>query len=131
MNCTLKRCLAYVLLSKNLIYDNVDQMLRLNYSCYLHRRRQRGHREGPPPPEMEKNCCRKMKLFPKALFLATTFQKIVKNSIFLLNFHQKFTKFSQNFPTNCLFRPNARKINSLFVKLFEKYSKIMHFLQFT
>ena len=32
-----------------------------------------------PPPEIEKNCCRKMVLFPKALFLATTFPKLAKN----------------------------------------------------
>ena len=54
------------------------------------------HRERPPPPEIEKNCCRKMMLFPKALFLATTFQKVAKNSIFLLNFYQKFSKFPNN-----------------------------------
>ena len=33
-----------------------------------------------------------MVLFPKALFLATTFPKVGKNSIFLLNFYQKFSK---------------------------------------
>ena len=32
---------------------------------------------------------RKSMLFPMALFLATTFPKIAKNAIFLLNFHQK------------------------------------------
>ena len=54
---------------------------------------------GGTPLGTEKNCCRKMMLFPKALFLATTFTKIVKNSIFLLNFNQKLSKISQNFPT--------------------------------
>ena len=88
------------------------------------------NRERPPPPEMEKNCCRKMILFPKALFLATTFPKIVKNSIFLLNFYQKFSKISQNFPKIRIFRPNTRKINAWFVKFFEKYAKIMHYLLF-
>ena len=68
-----------------------------------------------------------MVLFPKALFLATTFPKVAKNSIFLLNFYQKFSKFSQNFQNNCVFRPNARKINAWFVKFFGKYAKIMHF----
>ena len=38
-----------------------------------------------------------MVLFPKALFLATTFPKLAKNSIFLLNFFQKFLKVSQQF----------------------------------
>ena len=40
-----------------------------------------------------------MILFSKALFLATTFPKIVKNSIFLLNYYQIFSKISKNFPT--------------------------------
>ena len=71
-----------------------------------------------------------MMLFPKALYLATTFQKMIKNSIFPLNFYQKFSKISQNFPTNCVFRPNARKINAWFLKTFRKYAKIMDFSQF-
>ena len=71
-----------------------------------------------------------MVLFPKALFLATTFPKVAKHSIFLLNFYQKFSKFSENFSTVCVFRPNAQKINAWFVKYFEKYAKIMHFSNF-
>ena len=55
-----------------------------------------------------------MMVFPKALFLATTFPKIDKNSIFLMNLYQKISKFSQNFPTMCNFRPNPRKINAGF-----------------
>ena len=35
----------------------------------------RGLQCSTPPPEPEKNCCRKMMLFPKALFLETTFPK--------------------------------------------------------
>ena len=58
-------------------------------------------------------------LFPKALFLATNFPKIDKNSIFLMNVYQKIPKFSQNFPTICIFRPNARKINFGFLKFCE------------
>ena len=50
------------------------------------------HRERPPPKL--KKCCRKMMLFPKALFLATTFSKVDKNSIFLLNFYQNFLYIS-------------------------------------
>ena len=34
-----------------------------------------------------------MMLFPKALFLATPFPKIDKNSIFLMNLYQKFHNF--------------------------------------
>ena len=48
-----------------------------------------------------------MMLFPKALFLAT-FPKI-DNSIFLMYFDQEISKFSQNYPTICIFRPNSRK----------------------
>ena len=57
-----------------------------------------------------------MMLFPKALFLATTFAKIDKNSIFLMNFYQKISKFSQNLPTICIFGPNVRKIKAGFLK---------------
>ena len=57
-----------------------------------------------------------MMLFPKALFLATTFPIIDKNSIFLMNFYQKISKFSQNFPTICILRPNERKINAGFLE---------------
>ena len=71
-----------------------------------------------------------MVLFPKALFLATTFPKLSKNSIFLLNFYQKFSKFSKNFQTISIFRPNARKSNTGFVKFFWKYAKVMHCKQF-
>ena len=64
-----------------------------------------------------------MMLFPKALFLAITFPKIVKNSISLLSFYQNF----QNFPTICAFRQNAWKINAWFVNFFEKYAKLIDF----
>ena len=69
-----------------------------------------------PPPEIEKNCCSKMMLFPKALFLATTFPKIDKNSIFLMNVYQKISKFSQNFSTICIVRPKVRIMNAGFLK---------------
>ena len=79
--------------------------------------------ERSPPPEIEKNCCRKMMAFQKALFLATNFPKIDKNSIFLMNFYLKNSKFSQNFPTICIFRPNARKINDEFLNFVENKLK--------
>ena len=44
-----------------------------------------------------------MMLFPKALILATTFPQIETNSIFLMNFYQQISKFSQNFQTICIF----------------------------
>ena len=45
------------------------------------------------------------------MFQQQIFPKIEKNSIFPLNFHQKFSKFSQNFPNDCVFvqtRENLR-----------------------
>ena len=33
-------------------------------------------------------------------------------------------------PGNCVFRPNAQKLNTWFLKNFEKYAKIMHFPNF-
>ena len=71
-----------------------------------------------------------MVLYPKALFLATTFSNVAKNSMFLLNFYQKFSKFSENFQTSCVFRPDAGNINAWFDKFFGKYAKIMHFSNF-
>ena len=94
----------------------------------MHRRRQGG--TGNVRPRNWKKCCRKMVLFPKALFLATTFLKLSKNSIFLLNFYQKFSKISQSFPTICIIRPNGKKWTHRFVNFFEKYAQIVDFLQF-
>ena len=59
----------------------------------------RGGNIGNVPPRNGTKCFRKMMLFPRALFLATTFLKIAKNSIFILNFYQNFAKTSQNSPT--------------------------------
>ena len=70
-------------------------------------------------------------LFPKALFLETNFPKIVNISIFQLNFHQKFSNFSQNFLTICVFRPNLEKLNHGLLIFLGKYAKIMHFEQFS
>ena len=94
-----------------------------------HRRLQEEEHMEPPLQKWWKPFCRKTMVFPKGLFFAATFPKIVKNSIFLLKFYQKFSKISQNFPT-CVFRPNMRKINALFAKYFWKYTKIMHFINF-
>ena len=61
-----------------------------------------------------------MMLFPKALFLARKFPKIDTNSIFLLNFHQKFSNSSQIFPNQFPnFCPNARKCNAEFSNIFK------------
>ena len=70
-----------------------------------------------------------MVLFPKALFLATTFPKLAKNLNFLLNFYQTFSKFSQNFQTICVFGQNVRKCNQCFVKFVWTLAQVMHFKQ--
>ena len=67
-----------------------------------------------------------MMLFPKALFYATTFPTILKIQ-FSIEFLSKVSKVSQNFPTICVFRPNARRIDAGLVNFFEKYAKIMDF----
>ena len=62
-------------------------------------------------------------LFSYALFLALTFPKIVKKSIFPLDFPQKFFLiFLKNFQTICGFGPNAGC-----VKFCVKDAKIMRF----
>ena len=71
-----------------------------------------------------------MMLFPKALDLATTFPKIVKNSILHWIFIKNFQNFLKNVPTVCVSRPNAWKINAWLVKSFEKSAKIIHFCTF-
>ena len=71
--------MRFLKIVKNFLFDFLKSgnFLKIN-----HRRRQGEDRD---LPGMEKNC-RKIVLFPKALFLAITFQKILKNSIFILNF---------------------------------------------
>ena len=83
-----------------------------------HRRRQGEHRERFPPPKW-KNFCRHMMLFQNGPFFATTFPKIVKNSIFLLNFSrnfQNFLKISQQF----VFFVQTREKLTQFVSVSEK-----------
>ena len=91
----------------------------LNFSFYssapdslspIERATSRGWGTQGTSPRNWKNCCWKMMLFPKPVYLATTFPKVAKNPISLLNYYQKFTNFSQNFPTICVFCPNAKKI---------------------
>ena len=81
-----------------------------------------------PPPRTGKYCCRKMMLLPKFLFLATNFPKNRYKFNFSIELSAKSFKIS---PTNCVFRPNARKINAWFVKSFEKDVKIMDCSKFS
>ena len=80
------------------------------------------HRERSTP-EIEKNCCRKMMLFPKALFLASTFSKIVEKSIFQLNFHLKFSKFRQKCSNNLCFSSKRAQSQSRVRKILCKIGK--------
>ena len=66
-----------------------------------------------PPPETEKNCCRKMVLFPKALFLVTNFRKKNKKYNFSIEFSSKNFKIFSKFPYNLRFsskRANNERI---------------------
>ena len=69
-------------------------------------------------------------LFPKALFLATAFPKIDKNSVLLLNFYQKcqnFLKISQQF----VFIVKTReKLTLSFLNFVENRLKLFMFLLF-
>ena len=79
---------------------------------------------------MTKNSCRKIKVFPKALFLATTFPKIDTNLIFLFNFYQIFAKFLKNFPALCIFRPNREKLTKALKTFVENILKNPFFCNF-
>ena len=74
------------------------------------------------PTEMEIKLLKNAGISESSI-LATAFPKIIKNSIFLLNFYQKISKISQNFQIFRVFRPNVRKINACFLKLFSTYAK--------
>ena len=85
-------------------------------------------REGVTPPPKPKNCCRKMMLFPKALFVVTNFPKIIIiiqffYSIFIKNF-QIFSKFSNNL---CFSSKKREKLTHALLNFFDQYAKIMHF----
>ena len=66
----LSKCQCISLLAHFLIIVIVDPPVEINQG------RSQGERgEIPPPPRNRKKCCRKMVLFPKALFLVTNFRK--------------------------------------------------------
>ena len=83
---------------------------------------------GENPPRSRKNCCRKMVLFPNALFLVTNFPKIIQKMqffycIFIKNF-QIFLKISQQF---VFFVQTCEKIKQGLLNYFEKYAQIIIF----
>ena len=82
--------------------SDIEQSLReidMNKVSAQHRRRHGGQMERPLP-KLKK--CRKMMLFPNALFLATTFPKIVKLH-FYIEFLSEIFKFFSKFPNNLYF----------------------------
>ena len=85
--------------------------------CYRGRSHGRSHGERGEFSPKPKNCCRKMKLFPKALFVVTNIPKIIKKFNLSIEFS---SKNFQNFPTMFVsFRSNARKINTWFVNFWK------------
>ena len=80
------------------------------------------------PPPNRKKCCRKMMLFPMFLYLATNFPKIDKNLIFPLNFHQKFSKFSQTIVFFVQTRENLTRGFKNFLQNRLKYNIFCNFL---
>ena len=63
-------------------------------------------------------------------FLQKAFHKIGRNSIFLLNFHRKFSKSCQNFPNQLVFVQMRDNLTKDFEFSFEKQAKILHFYNF-
>ena len=105
-------------------YENGSSLESLLLSISADRRK---HVEHPTRPKWE-TCSRKLLLFLKLLFIAIV-SKIVKTPISLLNFYQKLSKLSQNFPC-CVSRQKGRKNKRVVFYCFENYAKIMDFSQF-
>ena len=72
------------------------------------------YRERSP---IRENCFIKMSSFLNTLFLATTLQKFVKRSTFLLNFHPEIFKFFSNSLNNLYVFLNQRRINGGILKV--------------
>ena len=90
----------------------------------LHQGRSQGEGGKSPPPKPNKLLWKNGVISEGSIF-SNKFYKIkinIKNSIFSITFSSKIAKFSQNFPTICVCRPNAQKINAQFVNLIEKYA---------
>ena len=82
-----------------------------NGTAYGQGRSQGGKGGKFPPPETEK-LFRKNAVISEGSIFSNKFSKN-KKSIFVQNLHQKIAKFSQNFPTMCVFFfPNGQKMNT-------------------
>ena len=114
---------------KNFLKQIFNFLLRFGKVSWMTgvRRRVRGGLN--PPPRTGRNCCRKMLLFPKALFLATTFPKNRKIQFFYWIFIKNFEKFLTIFPTICVFRQKREKVMHGLLN-FSKNAKIMDFRNF-
>ena len=103
----------------NLRKIRLCKLMRVLNGC--HQGRSQGERGEIPPPKPKKLLQKNGVISESSIFsnkFSKKNKKRIKNSIFLQNFHQKISKFSQNFPTIWVFRPNAQKINAWFVKCF-------------
>ena len=95
--------------------------------------RSQGERGKNSPLPKQKKLLQKNGVISESSIFSNKFSKKnkrkikIKNSIFLRNFHQKMSKF----PNNLCLSSKRPKMNAYFVNLFEKYGKIMHFLQFS
>ena len=111
-------------------YDDTN-VIEIFIHIHVHKGVARRGRGEAPLPETEKNCCREMVLFRKALFLVTNFQKIKNKKInkfkFSIEVSLKNFRIFSKFSNNSRSSSKLSKINAEFVNLFEKYAKIMRF----
>ena len=85
-------------------------------------RSERGRGNSPNGEKLEK-----IDLISKGSIFSKRFPKLVKNSIFLLNFDQKFSKFPSSLYYLSKSRKISAKINAWFANFLEKYAKLLHF----
>ena len=85
----------------------------------------------PAPPRTWKNCCRKMMVFPKALFLATTFRKNRYKFNFSIAFSSKIFKSFSKISLPIVFFVQTRKNLTHSFEIFWKIGKNNAFLQFS
>ena len=76
-------------------------------------------------PEFEK-IVEEKRCYLQKFYFSKSISKLVKNAIYLLNFHHKVSKFLNRFR---FFPKTLKKVTQGF-KIFEKYDKVMHFTIF-
>ena len=89
---------------------------------YITQGRPQGEGEGSPPPETERNCCRKMVSFSRAVENdqgpGRLDRKLVKSQFSIEIFVGKFKNFHNKFQSPLVFGPNAKRFAARFLKLF-------------